>query len=164
MRGLRRKSAPADSSLQLLDDAYAARLRTLARIRAAADGIHATRARLEASLRSSLAALQRLEHQARELLAQGDEAAARAAAARCVPIDAEITEANEQLARFRATEQDLETMRELVSDQLNWIRKRRESLRGAHASGRALDSVRSELAALAGEFASVEQELRAADD
>lgn len=161
MRGLRRRRTQSVAPAQLLDAAYAERLRALERIRRASDGVHATRARLESSLRSSLVALQRLEHQAREALGDGDEEAARSIAARCVPLDAEIAAANEQLGRYRATEGDLESMRQLVAEQLNSIRKRRESLRGARATEQALDSVRADLAALAAEFASVERELSA---
>jgi phage shock protein A len=159
MRLFRRSQPPVVTPASVLDEAYDARLRALERIRAASGAVHASRARLESSVRSSAAALERLEAQARTALAAGDEDTARAVAARCVPIDADIAEATEQIQRYQETERNLETMRELVAEQLTSLRKRRETLRGSAAGAAALDRVRSDVAALAADFGPVEQEL-----
>lgn len=159
MRGLRRRRVRDTTAVQLLDEAYDARLRALERIRAAAGSVHASRARLESSLRSSRAALERHEQQARDALAAGDEHAARAAAARCVPIDADIAATGEELRKYRATEDNLATMRSVVAEQLNSLRKRREAARGSVASAEALEVIRAELAQLGAQFSTVEHEL-----
>jgi phage shock protein A len=144
----RRKPPPAVTPLSLLDSAYDDRLRALERIRAASAAVHASRARLEASRRSWVASVERHESDAREALATGDEAQARSAAARCVPLDADIQAADEQLARFQDTEDDLAVARDIVAQQLNALRRRREAKRGMRSTAAALAAIRTDLAAL----------------
>ncbi|MEO6713539.1 MAG: hypothetical protein ABIM89_08945 [Mycobacteriales bacterium] len=156
---MRRKRAPLLTAQQLLDEAYDARLRALERIRSSAGVVHASRARLESAQRSSSAELERLEERARELLAAGDETGARAVAAKCVPIDGDIEAAAHELGKYRDAEAHLETMRDMVAQQLTTLRKQRESMRSAHASGAALETVRTQLDLLAAQFAPVEREL-----
>lgn len=144
----RRKPPPAVTPQSLLDAAYDERLLSLERIRAASAVVHASRARLEASRRAWLASVERHENEARAALAAGDEGKARAAAARCVPIDADIGAADAALVQFQETENDLGSARDIVAQQLNALRRRRDALRGARATGAALAAVQADLATL----------------
>lgn len=152
-----RHRPPVATPLSLLDAAYEARLGALERIRAASAAVHASRARLEASRHSWAASVERHERDAREALAAADEVKARSAAARCVPIDADIKAADEQLARFRDTEHDLAVARDVVAEQLDALRRRREASRGVRTTEAALDAVRAELVALDQGFEGVQR-------
>lgn len=147
------------TALDLLDAAYDERLRALERIRAAAASLHASRARLESASRTWIAAVKRHEQRAREALAAGDETAARVAAAACVPIDGDIEAAAVQRERYLATERTLAAARDIVTGQLDSVRRRRESLGGVQSGAAAMDRLRAELAALATEYEPVERAL-----
>jgi phage shock protein A len=155
----RRRQARAVTAQSLLDAAYDERLRALERIRTASAGVHASRARLESSRRTWAAAVAKYETEAREALAAGDEDGAREAAARCVPLDADIAAADEQLQRFHESEEGLAAARDVVADQLNALRRRRETTRGLKASHAALEAVRADLEALNQALQPVEQDI-----
>jgi phage shock protein A len=151
----RRREPPAPDPAALVGDAYQQRLAALERLRSARAGVVASRARADHDRRSALAAIQRHEAVARRALDTGDEKAAQAAAARCVPLDAAVTEATATLESLAETDAVLDAAVTLVEQQLDTLRRQRARVGSATDAAAALAGVRADLEALAVEFAPV---------
>jgi phage shock protein A len=156
---LRRRTPSAPTPLSLLDRAYDERLDAMQRLRSAHAAVLAAEARLERDRRTARAAVDRLEEKARLALNAGDETAAKAAAAECVPLDAEVARATHELDGVRETEAALSGALRLVGQQLDTLRRKREAARHAPSGKAALVAVQADLKALASAYAPVSDAL-----
>lgn len=147
----RRRAAPPDT-LELVSTAYQQRLAALERLRVARAGVVAARARADNERRSAGAAIERHEQVARRALDNGDESAAKAAAARCVPLEAAVAEATATLESLADTDAVLDAAVTLVQQQLDVLRQQRARLTSATDTAAALAGVQADLEALAVEF------------
>jgi phage shock protein A len=155
---LRRRTPKAVTPLALLDEAYEHRIDAMERLRRAHASVLAAEAGLERDRRSARAAVDRLEAGARRALNEGDEQQAKELASRCVPLDADIDHLTASLDRVRDTEAALGAALRLIEQQLDAVRRRRDSLRHTHAKA-ALAAVQDDLRALAEQYAPVTEAL-----
>jgi phage shock protein A len=159
---LRRRTPSARSPIALLDQAYEKRLDAIQRLRAAHASVLAAEARLERDRRTARAAVDRLEEKARLALNDGDEDAAKSAAAECIPLDARIAQLESELGRVRETETVLDGALRLVGQQLDTLRHKHDAARNAPGGKAALAAVQADLEALASAYVPVTDALRKA--
>ncbi len=148
--------------MALLNKAFEERLDAVQRLRTAHASVLAAEARLERDRRAARAAIDRLEEKARLALNDGDEDAAKSAAAECIPLDAHIGQLTIELGRVRETETVLDGALRLAGQQLDTLRHKQEAARHAPAGKAALAAVQADLEGIASAYAPVTDALRRA--